>query len=149
MTAAPATVPEGGDRERARSERPRSWDDYSREGFEQWAGTSDFAHLAACHGDERFTQRELPERVLISLIEICHGCPVEHRCLLWAQAQITPVGFAVAGGRRWKAWNCCAICGKKVRGTDRCGKHMNVGDPIGTIAADGSGREYRILADDK
>lgn len=121
---------------------------YARRGYEIWAGTEDWARKAKCQGDDRFIQRNLPEKILIELIDICHTCPVMHRCKLWAEAQIQPVGFAVAGGRRWKTWNNCAICGKKVRGTDRCGEHMNVGEPIGTILADGTSREYRILADD-
>lgn len=125
------------------------WNDvYARKGYEIWAGTEDWAPRAACRGDDRFVQRSLPEKTLVELIDICKSCPVMARCLLWAEAQIQPVGFAVAGGRRWKSWNNCTICNKQVRGTDRCGPHMNVGEPIGTILADGTGREYRMLSDD-
>lgn len=124
-------------------------DIYARRGYEIWAGTDDWAQRAICKGDSRFTQRNLPEKTLVELIDVCKACPVIKRCLLWAEAQVQPVGFAVAGGRRWKAWSHCTLCGKKVRGTDRCGQHMYVGEPIGTICADGTGRPYRILVDDK
>lgn len=127
---------------------PRPWGERARRGFEQWSGTKDFESQAACVGDNRFIQRELPERVVVELIDICQTCPVMQRCFLWAQAQTQPVGFVVAGGRRWKAWNTCSFCGRRVRGTDRCGQHLNIGEPIGTISADGIGREYRIVADD-
>lgn len=122
---------------------------YARRGYELWASTEGWGWRGLCKGDERFIQRNLPEATLIELIDICHTCPVMARCLLWAEAQVQPVGFAVAGGRRWKSWNNCAICGKKVRGTDRCGAHMSTGEPIGTISADGIGRPYRYLSDDK
>lgn len=120
------------------------WMDRGRAGHQEWASTLGWEHLAACRGDDRFIQRELPETTVAELIAICRTCPVMQRCLLWAQAQTQPVGFVVAGGQRWKAWNHCSICGKKVRGVDRCPAHAEVGEPIGTICADGQGHPFRI-----
>lgn len=123
----------------------KPWGERSRRGHEEFSSTKGWEHQAACHNDVRFIERTLPEPVIADLIAICHGCPVEQRCFLWAKAQTQPVGFAVAGGHRWKAWNHCAICGKKVRGIDRCAEHEDYGDPIGTIEPDGTGREYSVL----
>lgn len=110
----------------------------------EFASNRDWPRLALCREDDRFISRELPEKVIAELIDVCHRCPVMLRCLLWAEAQTQPVGFVVAGGKRWKAWNHCAICGKKVRGVDRCPAHAEVGEPMGTIGPGGEGREYRI-----
>lgn len=125
----------------------RPWAERARKGHEQWASTKDWERRAACNGDERFIQRTLPEKVVAELIEICHSCPVELRCLRWAEAQTQPVGFAVAGGKRWKAWNTCGICGKKVRGVNRCSAHLLVGDPVGLITTDLQPRPFSILDD--
>lgn len=125
----------------------KPWSERSRKGHEEWAGTKDFENLAACSGDDRYIQRTLPEKVIAELIAKCDECPVELRCLKWAEAQTQPVGFAVAGGRRWKAWNNCAICGKKVRGVNRCQLHLNVGNPVGLIDKDLQGRPFSILDD--
>lgn len=78
----------------------------ARRGYELWASTEDFEQLAACKNDIRFVQRALPVPVVDELIAICQtSCPVMERCLLWAKAQIQPVGFTVAGGRKWTDWN--------------------------------------------
>lgn len=110
----------------------------------EWSGNSDWPDQARCRGDDRFIDREIPEKVIAELIDICRTCPVVLRCRLWAQAQTQPVGFVVAGGMRWKAWNHCNICGKKVRGVDRCSLHADLGEPVGTIGPDGEGRPYRV-----
>lgn len=111
----------------------------------EWVWVDWPTHLSKCKDDDRFVSKSLKEKEVAQLIQICHTCPVEQRCLLWAEAQTPPVGFVVAGGRRWKAWNYCQICGKKVRGTDRCGQHLDLGEPIGTIDADGNSHPYSIL----
>lgn len=110
----------------------------------EWASNEEWPKHALCRGDLRFASRELPEKVIAELIAICHQCPVMLRCKLWAEAQTQPVGFVVAGGQRWKAWNYCSICGKKVRGVDRCPAHTDYGEPIGTIRSDGTGKPYEI-----
>lgn len=97
-----------------------------------------------CQGDLRYTERGHSESELDELQAKCHRCPVEARCLLWAKAQTQPVGFAVAGGRRWKAWNHCSICGRKIRGLDRCNEHTDIDDPAGLVTDAGEGRELRI-----
>lgn len=76
----------------------------ARKGMAEWGATSDFEQHARCHGDERFIQEDLEPKIVNELLDICHSCPVESRCLLWAGAQIRPVGFRVAGGRRWRDW---------------------------------------------
>lgn len=123
---------------------PHVWVGRAKRGHEQWAGTDDFGDRAACKGDDRFIDRSISEAEVQRLIDICNSvCEVKSRCLQWAEAQTQPVGFVVAGGLRWKAWNHCAICGKKIRGVDRCPAHQ-VGPPAGTIEANGTGREYRV-----
>lgn len=139
---------------------PHVWVGRSRKGHEQFASTEGWGDLAACKGDDRFIDRTISDETAAELIDMCNticaqretevlgddGQPlsVKERCLLWAHAQTQPVGFSVAGGERWKAWNHCAICGKKVRGINRCPKHIDVGEPAGTIEADGTGRPYRL-----
>lgn len=124
---------------------PHVWVGRAKRGHEQWAGTEGWADRAACKDDGRFIDRRISEAEVQLLIDTCNNkCPVKERCLQWANAQTQPVGFVVAGGLRWKAWNHCAICGKKVRGVDRCPAHATAGPPAGTIEADGTGREYRI-----
>jgi hypothetical protein len=125
---------------------------HSRRGREEWASTDGWSQQSLCGSgspsgkpDDRFIQRDLSEGTIAELILICVQCPVRQRCLLWAEAQTQPVGFAVAGGKRWKAWNHCAICGKKVRGIDRCPAHAEVGEPIGTIRADGTSAPFTVL----
>lgn len=81
------------------------WSERSaRKGYAQWATTKGWETQALCAGDIRFVQRELAQEIIEELIAICHTCPVRVRCLLWAQAQILPVGFSVAGGVQWKDW---------------------------------------------
>lgn len=124
---------------------PHVWVGRSKKGHEEFAGTEGWADRAACKGDDRFIDRGISEAEVAELIHVCKDvCPVQQRCLLWAQAQTQPVGFVVAGGERWKAWNHCSVCGKKVRGINRCPAHAEVGDPAGTIEADGTGRPYEI-----
>lgn len=120
------------------------WIGRSRKGHEEYAGTDGWAERALCKNDDRFIDRGISEDEVAELIEVCHACPVEIRCFLWALAQTQPVGFVVAGGERWKAWNHCAICGKKVRGIDRCADHMEARHPAGTIEPDGTGRPYSV-----
>lgn len=126
---------------------PQVWMERSRRGHEASASTSGWGEFAACKNDARFIDRNLSAPVVEELISICNQCPVRARCLAWAEAQTQPVGFVVAGGKRWKAWNHCAICGKRVRGVDRCPAHSIAGDPVGTIDADGNGREHRFTDD--
>lgn len=110
----------------------------------EWSGNLNWPRNAACKDDDRFIDRNTAEKVIVELIAICQTCPVLLRCRLWAEAQTQPVGFVVAGGLRWKAWNHCSICGKKVRGVDRCSLHAEIGEPIGTIGLDGRGRPYQV-----
>lgn len=120
---------------------------HSRKGHEQFSSTDGWGQSALCKDDSRYIERGLEEIEIDELIAKCRRCPVQARCLLWAEAQTQPVGFVVAGGRRWKAWNHCAICGKKVRGIDRCPAHYNIELPIGIIEPDGTGRVYLDVQD--
>lgn len=86
------------------AEVPGSDRPFARKGHEAWASTAGWSHLGKCQGDERFIQRDISQTIINSLLDICHACPVEFRCLQWARAQILPVGFTVAGGMAWKDW---------------------------------------------